>query len=183
MKTGAVIFAHNIGNIDYTKLAVFCANRIIKFLNIPVTLITDNKKWLLENHPDHQFDYVIEVPIESTTERLFFDGSMHYKKSEWKNTTRSLIYDLSPYDKTIVFDSDYILNSSILKIALNRDNVFQIYQKCFDVAGWRETCFYDRINEYSIPFYWTTVFIFEKNIVTRSFFELVSYIKNNWVVS
>jgi hypothetical protein len=46
MTTGALIFAHNNAGIDYTKLAIFSANRVIEYLDIPVTLVTDNKRYL-----------------------------------------------------------------------------------------------------------------------------------------
>jgi len=39
---------------------------------------------------------------------------------------------------------------------------------------------FTRINAYSIPFYWATAFVFEKNTTTEAFFNLVDYIKLNW---
>lgn len=181
MTHGALIFAHNNTGVDYTKLAVFAAERVVKFLGIPVSLVTDNKAWLLEKYPNHPFDQVIEINNEPATHKLFYDGSLASKKLEWKNTTRYQAYNLTPYDKTLVMDSDYILNSDILKLAFDRDVPFQIYRKSNDLAGTRNTQLYRRINDYSIPFYWATVFVFEKSEVTEAFFDLVNYIKKNWI--
>ena len=180
MSNGAVIFAHNNPIIDYTKLAIFAANRVIDFLNVPVSLVTDNKQWLLEKYPDHPFDKVIEIQLDASTQKTFHDGSLSYKQFEWKNVSRNRAYELSPYDKTLVLDSDYIINSSILKTAFDRDLDLQLYSKSFDLAGWRDKSYFERINPYSIPFYWATTFVFQKNQVTESFFDLVSYIKANW---
>jgi hypothetical protein len=36
------------------------------------------------------------------------------------------------------------------------------------------------LNQYSIPFYWATVFIFRKDNITQAFFDIVSHIKDNW---
>lgn len=181
MSNGALIFAHNNAGIDYTKLAVYCAERVIKFLDVPVSIATDNVRWLESNFPNHPFDKIIEIPVEKSLDKLFYDGTLSYKKLEWKNLSRNRAYDITPYDKTLVLDSDYIINSSILKSAFDRDLPFQIYQKSYDLSGWRDTSEFSRLNHYSIPFYWATVFLFEKNFLTRAFFDLVSYIKSNWL--
>jgi hypothetical protein len=182
MTTGAILFAQNNTNIDYTKMAVFAAERIIKFLDIPVSLITDDKTYLLKNFPDHSFDQVIGIPLSSSSQhRKFFDGSLASKTAEWKNFSRSSVYDLTPYDTTIVLDTDYIINSSILKSALDCDHDLQIYRHNFDLAGYRSPDAFRRINDYSVPFYWATVFIFQKNIIMESFFILLEHIKSNWV--
>jgi hypothetical protein len=180
MSNGALIFAHNNPIIDYTKLAVFAARRVIEFLDIPVSIVTDNKKWLLENYPDHPFDQIIEIEIGDSTHKLFYDGSLSSIRFEWKNISRNRAYELSPYDKTLVLDSDYIISSTILKTAFEQEVDLQIYSKSFDLAGWRDKTYFERINPYSIPFYWATVFVFQKNQITESFFDLVSYIKANW---
>ena len=180
MSNGALIFAHNNPIIDYTKLAVFSASRVKEFLNIPVSLVTDNKQWLLDKYPNHPFDQIFEIELEQSTHKLFYDGSLYSAKVEWKNVSRNRAYEVSPYDKTIVLDSDYIINSSILKTALEQDVDLQIYSNSFDLASWRDKTYFERINPYSIPFYWATVFVFQKNQITESFFNLVSYIKINW---
>lgn len=180
MKTGALIFAHNNSLIDYTKISIFSASRVKKYLDIPVTLVTDNKEYLEQNYPDHPFDNVIEITAEPATMKYFYDGTMSSKELEWKNLSRCQAYSLTPYDKTLVIDSDYIINSSVLKIALEKDNIFQAYQKSLDLVAWRDQTPFKRINPFSIPFYWATAFVFEKNKITEAFFDLISYIKANY---
>jgi len=182
MKHGAIIFAQNNAQVDYIKLAIFSAKQIIKYLEIPVTLVTDNPEWLNNTYPDDVaiFDKVIVTSSHLSQTKKFYDGSLTSKKFEWKNFTRSQVYELTPYDKTLVIDSDYILNSSILKSAFNSDYDFQIYRKSFDLAGWRDTESFSKLNQYSIPFYWATVFVFEKTQITEAFFTLINHIKENW---
>ena len=181
MTTGAVIFAQNNDTVDYVKLAIFSASRIKKFLKIPVSIITDSRGWLETTYPDHGFDQIIDAEQSSSYYRKrFYDGSMAFKNTEWKNLSRTTVYNLTPYDTTLVIDSDYIINSDILKPALEKDEDFQIYQHSLDLANWRPTAEFTRINEFSIPFYWATVFIFKKNNVTESFFLLIKHIKENW---
>jgi hypothetical protein len=74
-----------------------------------------------------------------------------------------------------------VICSDKLKTAIYRDVPFQIYKNSFDLSGWRHTAPFIRINQYSIPFYWATVFTFKKDPVTEAFFNLVEYIKKNWL--
>jgi hypothetical protein len=182
MTTGCLLFAQNTSSIDYVKMAVFAAKRVRQYLDIPVTLITNNKTRIIYPSIDKDFDSVIEIPpARLTQQRVFYDGSLYSKTAEWSNFSRSQVYSLTPYDQTMVMDTDYILNSSILKPAFNNDHDFQIYRQCFDLSLDREPDAFKRINDYSIPFYWATVFIFRKSVTMECFFDLIEYIKNNWM--
>jgi len=181
MSTGALIFAHNNDGVDYINLANFAASRITKFLNIPVTLVTDEAQDM-DVYPNNNFQSIIKIPSESATSniKLFHDGILFKTGLKWKNLTRNHVYNLTPYDKTLVIDSDYIINSDVLKPALSRSAEFQIYKECLDLAEWRSTDYFKRVNDQSIPFYWATAFIFEKTPATEALFELIGYIKANW---
>jgi len=180
MTTGCVIFAQNTVGVDYVKLALFAAKRVKQFLNIPVSLATDSIDYL-QFYPEHTevFDQIIPIRGNTTQQKKFYDGTLASKTAEWKNLTRNQIYNITPYKRTLVIDSDFIINSDTLAKALNNDYEFQIYKNSFDLASWRNGA-YTRINQHSIPFYWGTVFIFEKTISTQTFFDLVEYIKINW---
>ena len=178
MNCGALVFAHNNSSIDYVKLAAFAAKQVIKYLEIPVTLVTDVA---VSEEIAKVFDKVIIIDSGTDSQtKKFYDGTMYASNLEWKNFSRSQVYELTPYDKTLVIDSDYIINSSVLKPAFDIDSPFQIYQESFPIAGWRDDSTFRRLNQYSIKFYWATAFIFEKNVATEAFFNLVANIKNNW---
>lgn len=181
MTVGALIFAHNNTSIDYTRLAVFCGKRVNKYLDLPVSIVTDNVSWLENNYPNHPFEHIIPIDIENSQTKLFYDGTLSSKKLEWKNGTRYRAYDLTPYDTTLVLDSDMIICSDKLKQAVRRNVPLQLYRESFDIAGWRDKSPYIRINQYSIPFYWATIFTFTKDPIVEAFFNLVSYIKKNWL--
>lgn len=182
MTTGALIYAQNNSSVDYVKLAVFAAKQVKKYLDIPISIVTDSPGWLEESQPDHVFDQIINFVPTNTDyhQRRFNDGALSSRILEWKNLERATAYELSPYDRTLVLDSDYIVNSTILKNALLVDSEFQIYKNCFDISGWRTNNAYKRINPYSIPFYWATVFVFDKTPMTKAFFDLIMYIRQNW---
>lgn len=179
MTHGALIFAHNNSKIDYIKLAIFSAKQVIKHLQIPVTLVTDDAT-VVDNTDAQIFDKIVITSVTGSQVKRFYDGTATSSNVEWKNFSRSQVYELTPYDKTLVIDSDYIINSSVLKSAFDIDSDFQIYQESFPLASWRNDSTFQRLNQYSVKFYWATAFIFEKNQVTESFFNLVSTIKDNW---
>lgn len=177
---GALVFAQNNAVIDYTKIAIHSAKKVKQFLDIPVSIVTDNKR-LVEEYGKDVFDHIIEIPQESCTQRLFYDGTITSRYIDWKNVSRYRVYDLSPYDNTLVFDSDFIVNSPRLKQAFDREASFQIYHNSFDLCEWRKDIRFTRINSYSVPFYWATVFVFKKDPIVESFFNLIEYIKHNWI--
>jgi len=177
MSIGTVIFAQNNTGIDYIKLATFTAQRVQKFLEIPVSVVTDTADLI----PSGIFDQIIEIPTENCSHRPFHDGMMTSKSFEWKNVSRNQVYNLTPYDTTLVIDSDFIISSDRLKQAFSRDVLFQIYKTSVDLCDWRDTLSYKRINQYSVPFYWATTFVFQKHPIVEAFFDLVSYIKHNWL--
>ena len=181
MTTGALIFAQNNEKIDYVKLAGFCASRIKEHLDIPVSVVTDSPDWLHESQPADLFDKVITIDGEHSQNKRFYDSSMSSNILRWKNFSRFEAYQLTPYDNTLLLDSDFIINSPLLKKAFDREYDFQLYRNSFELSGWRSNSEFERINQFSIPFYWATVAFFRKSQVVESFFDLVSYIKDNWL--
>lgn len=179
MNKGALIFALNNSDIDYTKLAIFSAKRIIDHLGVPVSVVTDSKELLLING-GYFLDNIIEIDSDSNYFKIFHDGIETKKKLEWKNTSRPDCFRLSPYDETLVVDADFVVNSDILSYCWKQPSDFLIYKKSYDLAQRKFHKEFENISDYSIPFYWATVFWFRKTRETESFFNLVSYIKENW---
>ena len=56
MSRGAILFAFNSPKYDYYAMAEFTAKRINHFLNLPVTLITDENS--LPSNTSYKFDSV-----------------------------------------------------------------------------------------------------------------------------
>lgn len=58
MTTGALLFAQNNSLVDYIKMAEIAATRVKEFLEIPVSLVTDDPS----KANSKIFDKVIEIP-------------------------------------------------------------------------------------------------------------------------
>jgi hypothetical protein len=177
MTQGVLLFAQNNGTVDYVKMATYCATRIKKFLNMPVSLVTDSRNSVTDASV---FDQIIEIESANDNVKYFHDGAETRTKLVWKNQARSTCYTLTPYDETLVVDVDYIVNSDFLLYCWNQPHDFLIYQKSFDLAQSRDYSEFQRIGDYTIPFYWATVFWFRKTPIMEQFFTLVSHVKENW---
>jgi hypothetical protein len=177
MTQGVLLFANNNSDIAYTDLAVFAAQQVTKYLNVPVSIVTDSKDSVSKN----VFDKVIEITDNSPYTKRFYDGTDSNKTLQWKNTSRSQCYELTPYDETLVIDVDYIVNSPTLNYCWNQPHDFLIYSEYCDLAQWRTSLEFDHVSEYSIPFCWATVFYFRKTDINKQFFDLITHIKLNWV--
>lgn len=179
MNNGCLLIAFNNQDIDYIKLAEESAKRASYFLNVPVSLITDNASSQQIKNAD-LFDKIIIIDNnENYNLKTFRDGEENKKRLVWKNTKRDSVYDLTPYDNTLVLDVDFFVNSKNLVNCWNQPYDFLIYKNSFDLATWRNTKF-EYIGDKAVEFYWATVFFFRKNKTNKLFFELVKHIKNNW---
>lgn len=180
MSKGVLLFAHNNDQINYAKLAVFAAQRVRQYLDVPISVVTDNRD-IFTNLDTAIFDHIIQIEHGITPNRKHFnDGANKSESLEWKNTSRYTAYDLTPYDDTLVIDVDYIVNSKTLNYCWDQPHDFLIYQKGFDLAQWRNVDEFNKIGENGIPFYWATVFFFRKTENTKLLFALVNHIKENW---
>jgi hypothetical protein len=180
MSKGVVLIANNNGTVDYVKQAIYCAGRIKKYLNLPVTLITDSEDYVSKIAHD-VFDKVISTDYRNVeNKKFYFDGALSHKILMFKNYSRSTAYHLSPYDKTILMDTDYILSNSILNNCFDMDSDLMMYKESVDIAQVRDEREFEYISDKGIDFYWATVVYFEKNEKNDIYFNLIDHIEENW---
>jgi hypothetical protein len=175
---GVLFFAFNNEKINYAKIAAFASKQVKKYLKCDITVITNTPK---EFNGNDYVDNVIVNNVNSNYTKLFHDGKDSVQKLTWMNTSRYTCYELSPYDETLVLDVDYFLNSDNLSYCWNSPHDFLIYKNSLDLSQLRQkNNNLTFISDYSIPFYWATVFYFKKTKITESFFNLINHIKENW---
>jgi hypothetical protein len=181
MSKGAFLIARNNGHIDYVKQAVFLAKRIKKHLGISVSIATDSVDYLEEAFGTDDFDKIIWLDYTAeSNKRYFFDGTLSKKSASFKNNNRASVYDLTPYDETLLMDTDYIISNDLLKSCFNSNSNFMIYKKSNDIAKVRNEREFDTISNTSVDFYWATVVYFRKTETNSIFFNLVKHIEEEW---
>lgn len=189
MTQGVLIYALNNYDIDYVKLAKEAARRARLFLGKPVALATDNIEWVKQVAKDDDFDIVVDLSqgkkydnlmSDKMNYRRFNDGSLSYRKSEFKNRIRTKTFEISPFDETLVIDADFLIANDSLKNCWDQSFDFLIWKDSIDLAGFRDDESFRKISDYTIDFYWATVFFFRKTSETKIFFDLVDHIREQW---
>jgi len=181
MSKGAILIARNNGRLDYVKQAVFLAKRITYYLDIPVSVVTDSEDYLKNSFDYTVFDQIISIPWkEVKNNRIFFDGSLAHKTAPFKNDIRDKVYDLSPYDETLLLDTDYIISNDLFKSCFDLTDNLMMFKESYDVAKSRNEKEFKYISDYSVDFYWATVVFFRKSPEVQTFFNLVKHVKDEW---
>ena len=187
MTLGVLMFAHNNREIDYGMMAYVSARYVEKNLKVPTSLVTDSGtiNWLDKKDPSLRsiFDRIIltdELSKPNPQDKRFYDGSIDYKKTSFNNGFRVKAYDISPYDQTLVIDTDVLIKNDKLKNVWNSKSDFMINSKHIDLAYDRRNSEFERVSEYTVDFYWATAFYFRKTVWTETFFNLCQHISENY---
>lgn len=180
---GIVIFARNNGYVDYVKIA--CASAGFARKNLKgfdeICLITDSSSGteqseLVEKHFDR---VILSDDFQPENTRLFKDTANGPEYASFKNMGRSEVYELSPYEETLVIDCDYFIMSNTLDQVWESENDFMINYQYRDVAG-RHGGNISYIDDFTIPMCWATVFYFKKSEFAENLFNLIKHIKFNY---
>ena len=178
---GVLLIARNNGRINYVKQAVFLANRIKKYLGLSTSIITDSADYLKSAFDESVFDKIIDATnLSESNLKSYFDGSLSYKVINFKNKSRAKCFELSPYDETILMDTDYIVSNDKLKLCFESDSNLMMFKDSQDIADVRNSREFKYISDSSVDFYWATVVFFRKTKEVEIFFNLVDYIQQEW---
>lgn len=183
---GVLLFAYNNREIDYITQAYIAGKYVQRQLGVPVSLVTNfgSLNWMKNKNPGREkfFDQIILTDdlVSTVQEKKFYDGSLSYNQTQFNNNFRSLSYKFSPYDKTLVLDIDLLIVNDKLKSIWDTDTDFMINANHFDLATDRDNFEFTKISDYSIDFYWATIFYFEKTHWTEIFFDLCQHIIENY---
>lgn len=172
MTTGALIFAFNNDHTDYLSMAAWCANNVRRYLDIPVAVIT--------NAVDHSalasFDQVIFVDPQSGGSRWFADYQTHVT---WYNAGRADAYDLSPWDNTLVLDSDFVVNSGSLAQLFDSPQDFLCFRHCSNIVD-PDQILLPTFGRFHMPMWWATVMWFRRSNTAHYIFDSMKMIRSHW---
>ena len=156
MTTGALIFARNNEQIDYEAMAQWSAKNIERHLGIPTYIVTDTE------------------PTDNA--RHFTDvGNV-----TWYNHNRMDAYWLSPWDRTLVLDADYVVASDQLRSLLEVDQDFLSHRWAYDVTGCNDFTGLNYFGDNCMPMWWATVMMFRRSQQAELIFESMKMIRDNW---
>jgi len=165
---GAVVFAFNTV-VDYVAIADRTSRLIAHNLQLPVTLITD-----ADADPKFAYDKIIRINNDPTSENQRVDSE--HTVTEWRNFGRYLAYELTPYNDTILLDTDYLVLDSSLNTLFETDFDYRLMHHNRTPKGTE----YEMMGPTSLPFVWATVVLFRKTEKSRLFFNLVGRIQRHY---
>jgi len=163
---GFVIYA--VGE-DYIKQAYLCAMSIHASGNkYPVSIITCD---LLPEEYKWVFDKVIDIPWYKNTESRF------HTEHRWK------IYHATPYDETVVLDSDVLVLQDLeyMWSFLKNYDIFYptrvfTYRKELVTSNYYRKAFVAN----QLPNVYNTLHYFKKNEKCKEYYAWIELISNNW---
>lgn len=173
---GALVFGFNNQSVDYWSQANWCADRINRWLDLPVTIVTDDQSRVGRSSAHD----VISIEAVAGGKRVY-DPHNNDQPVDWYNGNRSLAWDISPYDQTLVIDSDYVVNSDQLLRLFDTGASILVMKKVYDITGRTGFKNYQKIGQgLSLHHYWATVIYFRKDQTSRDFFDLSSMIQKHY---
>lgn len=166
MSKGFVMMA--IGD-DYVAQACLCAMSIKQSGNMyPVSIITNNK---VPSLYQTLFDKIIEIPWTNK------DTDRFATTDRWK------IYHASPYEETIVLDTDILVLQSLNDFwkELNNYDLYFVsnaytYRHDLITSNYYRKAF----TENKLPNLYSAVHYFKKGDTSHEFYKWVELVSNNW---
>ena len=172
MTTGALIFAFNTSHHDYVKMATWQAYRIKRWLKIPVSLVTDQQLH------DSVWDQIIVRPTHDVkSQRWFADANASV---QWNNFDRCDALAVSPYQRTLLLDADYVIASKELKLMIDHGPEIWCYHQCYDAATGDMMQPLNEFGNFHMPMSWCTVLCFSNTVLSQYLFDCWQMIRDNW---
>jgi hypothetical protein len=161
---GVLLFAFNTEKTDYVRIAERAARLVQHTLNLPVTLVTE------QDIESEHFDTVIYL---DNTLKNFKVG----EQGSWRNGDRWRAYELSPYDETLLIDTDYLM--------LDR-NLLTLFEQDFDyrIMSWNNKPSQPwalKMGMFGHDYLWATAVLFRKTPKAKMLFDLVGRIQRNYL--
>jgi hypothetical protein len=187
MTRGVLIFAHNNKDVDYALMSIISGQLAAKYLQVPVSLITDKFtiEWMKESKiyqkAEALFDNIIEIEKPITDNQRNLHDGIENKLVPFINSNRCSVYELTPYDRTLLIDSDFLIFSDTLSNYWDVDSDILISSAINDIYDQKRLGYHDRyISDTGIHLYWATTVMFSKSEYSKTFFDLVDQIRENY---
>ena len=201
MNKGILMFAYNGKahdfdknqlDIDYIQMACANAKNIKKYMeNDNVALVTDQagKDHVSKLNAETLFTHIIVTTptSEGTGPNTNLDMNVRSMRIgnktirlPWKNQTRPDAYSLSPFNQTILIDSDYFVFDNTLDTIFETNKNILCGKHVKEISHQDSLIDYSRLHHQSIKLFWATVLYFKKSNESMLMFEMMKAVKQNW---
>jgi hypothetical protein len=187
MNKGILIYAHNSRSVDYAVMSIIAGGLAKKNLKVPASLVTDSStvEWMRESNilkkATEVFENLIIVDRPQTDNTRRLSDGINSEVVPFLNSNRSSAWELTPYDRTLLIDSDFLIFSKKLGEYWEVDSDVMIGESINDIYNNSRLGYHDKyISDVGIKLYWATTVMFTKNKNSKLFFDTVAFIKDNY---
>lgn len=187
---GYLVFAYNNSHIDYGSLALTNSCLLKKKCKInDVALVTS--EWtvdhLIRTYGQRLFDYAFQhvtisnIGEHTVSNRRYQDTRYTRFNAKYYNTNRSDSYDVTPFEQTMLLDADYFILDNTMDLVWDNQEDFLCNKRIVNLDhSYNDTGFDTRFNDMSIPLYWATAVYFKKTPKSKTIFDQIRFIKENY---
>jgi hypothetical protein len=155
--------------LDYIRLAQINANLIRKHLRLPVGIVTDT---LVEG-----FDELVLVSKAPAAERHVILANKH-ESYAWHNDYRRRLFDMSPWDQTLLLDADYLIQTDRFLQCFEFDAPFQIIKNIYDPTNRNSFDKYKSLPNRTVPQKWATAMYWNRD--AKQHFDYANMVAENY---
>jgi hypothetical protein len=174
MTKGYLIFAENTEHVDYVSIAEINAALIRRYSDSRICLVTNEKI------TSKLFDDVI-VMCSSAPNKRSVNVNGKREMVPYYNSNRAGVYNISPYDQTIMVDADYFLYSKVLEQCWDIQSPLLINKHATTLTGNSLLPGDVMLEDKTIPMYWATCVYFNRSSYCEHFFKLVEHVAQNYI--
>ena len=149
----------------FLKLAVIQLTQLRKFTDIAVAYVVDPGDQELPEYQQLEAMGATLVLAETPGQNRAYDLN-----AEWKNLGRDMAYELTPFDRTLLVDADYIIQSSAAIDLLDAELplVCAQWHHCFEQKFLLDN---PTIGAHAIDMLWATLVWFDKGAKSQAIFR------------
>jgi len=181
---GMLMFAHNNDLFDYGKMAYASALSAVHYIEEPISLVTDDGTWseLVNSYPDAErlFGDPILIEHEKRNERHFDLEDGTRKQALYHNLTRLRAYELSPYDETLLLDTDVLVQDSALRNVWNSTAIVRMNCNISNLVKKNPPDRIVKIGNHGLTSLWATICYFRRCDAAKEFFNIAEYVAQNY---
>ena len=187
-ENGVAIIAYNNSQLNYLQFAAIASAYVkLHMKNNKVALITDTgtEDWMNISMPkedvDALFDYVVSHDVHhDPNPRRHYDSPWTEFTTQFSNKNKDSIFDLTPFDKTLLIDSDYLICNNFYDRVFETELPLGMHRTAIYLEGQLPYLNEIELNEAGIHHWWSTAVYFDKSEESETFFGIWSHVKENW---
>ena len=155
--------------VDYSKIAAICVQHLKHYMpNIPIAVCGQ-----------HVVGCDVHIPIKNVADnKRAFVHKGNTLNEIWYNLTRDRSLDVTPFERTVLLDSDYIVQSNQLQLLLECASPIMMYDRIFNIK--ENLVEVDYLGDSNVTLKWATVLAFDHSEISYELFSLWKKVITNY---